>query len=217
VEFFHRGDGVFEKEKHPAALIGLTTGRPMIRLNDKLNRVQKIEAFAHELVHTLFIYKFGLRVMSLRSPCPSDSDEIFRFCMNMNKDWNYILGQIVNTAHHIILIDYLKEKCGIGSSLHLQLLQYHFCRLVKDDEKEKESLFARGFIAFEYERLIGKLEGVLNLDPQTEFFWKAYHSAQKHLEKFSFHSIPSPSYYTEHLLGILEDLGYPKEDFIFCS
>jgi hypothetical protein len=61
------------------------------------------------------------------------------------------------------------------------------------------------------------LEGVLNLDPQTEFFWKAYHSAQKHLEKFSFHSIPSPSYYTEHLLGILEDLGYPKEDFIFCS
>jgi hypothetical protein len=123
-------------KRHPAATIGLTIQNPTIRFVDSLNKEERIEAIAHELVHLLLIYKFALRIVSLKFPCPGDSDGVFKFCMNMNKDWNYILGQIVNTAHHIILIDYLKEEFGIESSLHLQLLHHHFCRLAREGEKE---------------------------------------------------------------------------------
>jgi hypothetical protein len=57
----------------------------------------------------------------------------------------------------------------------------------------------------------------MNLNHQTELFWKASHSSKKHFKEFSFHSIPSPSSYMEHILSILEDLGYERRDLIFSK
>jgi len=135
--------------------------------------------------------------------------------MNMNREWNFMLGQIINTAHHLILVDYLKEEYGIESSLHLQLLHRHFCRLAREVEKEKEPLFAKGVIAFEYERLIGNVDKIMIAFSQTDSFWKAYHSAQRHFGRYGFRSIPTSSSYQETVLSFLEALGYQKEDFIF--
>jgi hypothetical protein len=42
--------------------------------------------------------------------------------LSINKNWGYLLGQVANTAHHLILIDYLKEEYGIESGLHRRLL-----------------------------------------------------------------------------------------------
>ena len=208
----HRGG-----EEHPATTIGLPHRNPVVRFVDSLDKGEQIEAIAHELAHLLLVYRYGLGVIGLRIPRPGDSEEIFKFCMNMNREWNYMLGQIINTAHHLILIDYLKEEYGIESSLHLQLLHHHFCRLVREDEQEKEPLFAKGVIAFEYERLIGNVDKIMITSPQTNSFWKAYHSAQKHFERYGFRSIPAPASYKEDILSFLEALGYQKEEFIFFS
>ncbi len=126
-----------------------------------------------------------------------------------------MLGQMINTAHHLILIDYLKEEYGIESSLHLQLLHRHFCRLAGEDERETEPLSAKGIIAFEYERLIGDVDKVMSPYRQTDFFWKAYHLAQNYFGEYGFRSIPTSSSYEETILSFLEALGYQKEDFIF--
>jgi hypothetical protein len=135
----------------------------------------------------------------------------------MGGNWEYLLGQLGNTAHHLVLIDYLKEKYGIESRLHLHLLHHNFSIIAKDSPKDKEWLYAKGIIAFEYEKLIGKVDRLINLDCQTEFFWKSYHSAQKHFGKYGFQSIPVPSSYEEDILSFLEALGYQKEDFVFFS
>lgn len=209
-----RRNSLNDKE-HPAATVGLTIGRPIIQLVDTLDRPQKVEAIAHEFAHLLLVYRYGLGVIDLRITRPGNSEEIFKFCMNMNREWNYMLGQIINTAHHLILIDYLKEKYGIESNLHLQLLHRHFCRLATEDEREKEPLFTKGLIAFEYERLIGQVDKVMTTFRQTDSFWKAYHLAQKHFGRHGFRSIPTSSSYEENILSFLEDLGYQKEDFIF--
>jgi hypothetical protein len=60
--------------KHPAATIGLIIQKPTIRFIDSLNKKERIEAIAHELVHLLLIYKFSLRIVDLKSPSPGDSD-----------------------------------------------------------------------------------------------------------------------------------------------
>ena len=208
----HRG-GI----EHPATTIGLPHQSPIVRFIDLLDTGQRIEAIAHEIAHLVLVYRYGLGVIGLRIPRPGDSEEIFKFCMNMNREWNYMLGQIINTAHHLILIDYLKEEYGIESSLHLQLLHHHFCRLVREDEQEKEPLFAKGVIAFEYERLIGNVDKIMIAFSQTESFWKAYHSAQEHFGRCGFRSIPTPSSYEDTILSFLEALGYQREDFIFFS
>jgi hypothetical protein len=208
----HRG-GI----EHPATTIGLPHQSPIVRFIDSLDTGQRIEAIAHELAHLLLVYRYGLGVIGLRIPRPGDSEDIFKFCMNMNREWDYMLGQVINTAHHLILIDYLKEEYGIESSLHLQLLHRHFCRLAREDEKEKEPLFAKGVIAFEYERLIGNIDKIMVTFSQTESFWKAYHSAQKHFGRYGFRSIPTSSSYQETVLSFLDALGYQKEEFIFFS
>ncbi|MGB7572722.1 MAG: hypothetical protein WBN53_02590, partial [Thermodesulfobacteriota bacterium] len=80
---------------------------------------------------------------------------------------------------------------------------------------DKESQYGLGVVAFEYEKFIGRVDRVIDIHRQTEFFWRAYHSVQKQFDKYSFRSIPPPSSYQEDILSFLEALGYPREDFMF--
>jgi hypothetical protein len=133
----------------------------------------------------------------------------------MRGDWVYLLGQIANTAHHLVLINYLKEEYGIENHLHTYLLHQNFCIAVNDNARDQESQYANGIVAFEYEKLIGKVERGVNISHQTESFWRAYHLAQKHLGRYSFRSIPHPSSYQDDILSFLKGLGYQREDFLF--
>jgi hypothetical protein len=133
----------------------------------------------------------------------------------MPGDWVFLLGQIANTAHHLILIDYLKNEYGIESHLHHRLLQHNFRRIANDNGRDKESVCAKGLIAFEYERLIGKVDQVITTSVQTESFWKAYQAAQKHFGGYSSDSIPTPTAYEKDILSLLEELGYQRDDFVF--
>jgi len=206
----HRG-----QEEHPAATTGLTTQSPTVRFADSLEKGQRIEAIAHELVHLLLVYRFGLGVIGRRIPRHGNREDVFEYFMSMRGDWVYLLGQIANTAHHLVLIDYLKEEYGVEDSLHIYLLNQNFCVAANDNARDKESQYGMGLVAFEYEKFIGKVDRVINIHRQTEFFWKAYHSAQKHFDKYSFRSIPAPSSYQEDILSFLEDLGYERHAFIF--
>jgi hypothetical protein len=87
--------------------------------------------------------------------------------------------------------------------------------IANDNSRDKESLYARGLIAFEYEKLMGKVNGIINPFRQSEFFWKAYRSAQKHFGRYGFRSIPTPPSYEENILSFLETLGYQRENFVF--
>ena len=202
-------------EESPAWTTGLPLGIPTIQFAYPLSRINRIEAIAHELVHLLLVYRHGWGVIGLRIPPFEDGQEIFSFFMNIRGDWNYFLGQIVNTAHHLILIDYLREEYGIESGLHLRLLQHNFRIIANENWRDKESLYAKGLIAFEYERLIGNVERGINVSCQTEPFWKAYHMAQEHFGKYSFRSISTSSTYQENIFSFLEDLGYRRQDFVF--
>jgi hypothetical protein len=204
------------REESPASTIGLPLGIPTIQFADSLSRKKRIEAIAHELVHLLLVYRHGLGVIGRRIPRYGNSDDVFRYFASMSGDWEYLLGQIGNTVHHLILIDYLEEKYGIESHLHLYLLNHNFSLLLKDSPRDKESLYATGIIAFEYEKLIGNVDRLINFDHQTEFFRKSYQSAQKHFGKYGFQTIPAPSSYRDDILSLLEDLGYQNEDFLFC-
>jgi hypothetical protein len=133
----------------------------------------------------------------------------------MRGDWVYLLGQIANTAHHLILIEYLKEEYGIEDSLHIYLLHQNFCIAANNNTRDKESEYGKGLVAYEYEKFIGGVDRVIDICRQTESFWMAYHSAQTHFDKYSYHSIPDPSSYRQDILSFLEDLGYPREDFLF--
>jgi hypothetical protein len=215
IEMVANGRGHWSREEHPATTIGLTYQTPTVQFIDSLDRGQRIEAIAHELAHLLLVYLYRLGVVGRRIPRPGNSEDVFRFYMSMRGDWIYLLGQIANTAHHLILIDYLKGEYGIEDSLHIYLLNQNFCVAANDNARDKESQYGMGLVAFEYEKFIGRLDQVINIHRQTEFFWKAYHSAQKHFDKYSFRSIPAPSSYQEDILSLLEDLGYQREDFVF--
>jgi hypothetical protein len=203
------------REKHPAATVGLPLGKPTIQFSGSLNRINRIEAIAHELVHLLLVYRYGLGVIGRRIPRYGNSDDVFYYFMSMSGNWEYLLGQLANTAHHLILIDYLKQRYGFESRLHLHLLNHHFSIAANHNDRDKESLYAKGLIAFEYERLIGKVDQVVTTSSQAQSFWKAYEAAQKYLGGYSSESIPSPAAYKEDILSLLEELGYQKETFIF--
>jgi len=207
--------GPVRGEQHPASTIGLTHERLTVQFASSLDREQRIDAIAHEFGHILLLYRFGLGVVGRRIPPPGDSEEVFRYFMSMNRNWFYLLGQVANTAHHCILIDYLKEEYGIESHLHPRLLEHNFRIIAREHSEDEESLYAKGIIAFEYERLIGEMDRSINAFGQTESFWEAYHAAEEHFGGYSFHSIPSPAAYKESVLSFLEDLGYKREDFIF--
>ena len=215
IEIIANKKDYWSRETHPAATIGLPVQNPTIQFANSLDREQRIEAVAHELVHLLLVYRYGLGVIGLRIPHFENSQDIFDFFMSVSGDWDYLLGQIANTVHHLILIDYLREEYGIESDLHLHLLQHNFRIIANDKSRDKESLYARGLIAFEYEELMGKVDRGINPFCQTEFFWKAYHSAQKYFGRHGFRSIPTPSSYEENILSFLGTLGYQRENFLF--
>ncbi len=208
-----RGPG--SREEHPATTIGLVFQRPVIQVADWLDQGQQIEAIAHELAHLLLVYRSGLGVVGRRIPRLGDSEDVFRFFMSMRGDWLYLLGQIPNTAHHLILIDFLKQEYGIEDDLHTYLLHQNFCVAANDNARDRESQYGMGLVAFEYERLIGKIDRAINTDRQSEFFWEGYHMAQKHFGRYGFQSIPAPASYKEDILSFLEDIGYRRDDFIF--
>jgi hypothetical protein len=203
------------KEKHPAATIGLTIQSPTVQFADWLDKGQRIEAIAHELAHLLLVYRFGLGVIGRRTPRPGNREDIFEYFMSMRGDWVYLLGQIANTAHHLVLTDYLRQEYGIEGNLHVNLLHQNFCIAANDHVRDQESQYANGIIAFEYEKLIGKVETAINISQQSESFSEAYHLARKHFEGYGFGSIPAPASYQKDILSLLEDLGYERNDFVF--
>jgi len=148
-------------------------------------------------------------------PCPGDRESVHKYFLNLNKDWAYLLGQIGNTTHHLFLIDYLREEHGISSDIHLHLLDRNFSVLAKEVAMDVESLYAKGLIAFEYERLIGGMEKVAGVSQQPDLFWRAYHSAGKRFGSYHFPNIPVPPCHEENILSFLGDLGYEVGDFMF--
>jgi hypothetical protein len=215
IEVVANGRGHRGQEEHPATTLGLTNQTPAVQFVNSLDKGQRIEAIAHELCHLLLVYRYGIGVIGRKIPRPGDSEDVFRFFMSMRGDWVYLLGQIANTAHHLILIDYLKEEYGIEDNLHIHLLHQNFCIAANDNARDKESQYGKGLVAFEYEKFVGRVDRVIDICRQTEFFWEAHYSAQKQFDKYSFHSIPDPSSYKEDILSFLEGLGYPREDFVF--
>jgi hypothetical protein len=203
------------REESPATTTGLPFGIPTIQFADSLIGKNRIEAIAHELAHLLLVYRYGLGVIGRRVPRYGNSDDVFRYFMSMGGNWEYLLGQLANTVHHLILVDYLKEEYRIESRVHLRLLNHNFSIIAKDSPMDKESLFAKGIIAFEYEKLVGNVDQLIDLDRQTECFLMSYRSAQKHFGKYGFQTIPTPSVYKKDILSFLEDLGYEKKDFVF--
>jgi hypothetical protein len=215
IEVVANGGGHRGKEEHPATTIGLTAQRPTVRFADSLEKGERIEAVAHELAHLLLVYRYGLGVIGRRVPRPGDREDVFRFFMSMRGDWVYLLGQIANTAHHLILTDYLKEEYGIEDGLHIHLLHQNFCIAANDSARDKESQYGKGVVAFEYERLIGKMGRAIDAEHYSGFFWEAYDSAQRHFGEYSSKSIPAACVYQENILSFLETLGYQRQDFVF--
>ena len=203
----------YETENNPAILIGLRQKKTSIRFIDSLDRRQRVEAIAHELAHLLLIYRYGLSLVDHRSLYPGDVAQVFEGGMDLGRNWFFLLGQMTNTVHHLILVPYLEEVYGIGSELHLHLLKSSCIHSV--DLNDLESQRAGGLIAYEYERLIGKGNPWINLYGQSENFWKAFEAARRHFQKYGYPSIPSSFRYGENILYFLEDLGYFGEEFIF--
>ncbi len=203
----------FKQEEHPAVMIGLTVEDPIIQFIDSLGREDRIEAVAHELGHLLLVYRFGLGVVGRKIPHDEEGEELLRFYLDMNKNWVYLLGQIANTVHHLILVDYLKGEYGIESHLHLRFLHRHFCMIANDYFKDEESLQAKGLAAFEYEKLLGQVIRVINPYCQSEFLWKAYDSARNHFGDYSASSIPTPTHYAEDIFSFLRRPRLSKKEF----
>jgi hypothetical protein len=207
-------------EENMAVLVGIGGPKPTIRFLDTLETEEQIEAIAHELAHLLLIHRFGLRLIRLKRAHPGDPEQK-RFT-HISHNVFSLLGQIGNTAHHLILIDYLRERHGIGSDIHCHLLHHHFLLfcyqshiLANEAREDMESFYGEGIIAFEYGKILGRLDGVLNLPNQTNFFRDAVRSAKKHFGKYCLEALPTPSSYEEDLLSLLRDLGYQRDDFVF--
>jgi hypothetical protein len=215
IEMVHERGNSRSDEAHPAFIVGVDVHKPTIQFVDCLDREQRVEAIAHEFGHLILLYRFGLGLIIRRRPRRGDGEDVFRYFMNMNRDWFYLLSQIGNTTHHLFLIDYLKREYGIESKIHRRLLRHNLSTLANEECKDMESLYAKGIIAFEYDRLIGNVGGILNPDSQPELFWKAYASANGHFGGYRFPNIPTPSNHEANAFSFLEDLGYKREDFTF--
>ena len=203
------------REEHPVQTLGIAVGRPTIQFSDWLDREQRIDAIAHELLHTLLVYQYGLRLIDRRISYQGTVQDIFDYYLDLHRHWKYLLEQIVNTIHHQILIDYLKEEYGIESDYQLTLLHHNFLIVSRNYYPDRESQYAKGLIGFEHEKRMGRVDRPLNTCPQSEFFWKAYESAQKHFRSYDFKNIPAPSTYEEDIFSFLEDLGYQRRHFTF--
>jgi hypothetical protein len=202
-------------ENHPAFLVGLNTQNPTIQFVESLHRGQRIEAIAHELGHLVLLYRSGLRLITRTRPRPGDRDAVYKYFLNLNKDWHYLLGQIGNTTHHLFLTQYLREEHGMGSDIHVRLLRHNFSILAHEVAWDVESLYAKALIAFEYESLTGRIENVAGVSGQPDLFWMAYHSARKHFGSYCLPNTPVPSRHEENILSFLGNLGYDIKEFTF--
>ena len=202
-------------EAHPAELVGLEVQNPTIRFAHSLDERHRIEAIAHELMHLLLVYRFGFGIIGRKVPRCGSREDVFNYYMNMKGDWIFLLGQITNTVHHLILVDYLRKEYGIGSTLHLGLLHRNFRILSKENSRDRESLYAKGLIAFEYQRLIGQPDRGYSPLWKADPFSRAFRTAEERFRKYSFQSIPASSAYEENILSFLEELGYPRKAFLF--
>jgi hypothetical protein len=202
-------------EEHPAAVFGLTVRKPTIQFASSLDREQRIDVIAHELVHILLVYRHGLKMIDRRIPGLERDQDLSYYFWDLDKHWNYLLEQTVNTIHHGILLDYLAEEYGIASDFHLALFQHNLRIVSEMCFPDRESQYAKGLIAFEYRKRMGRVDGAIHPSCQSGPFWKAYASARKHFGSYGFHAIPSPLTYEEDVLSFLEDLGYKRQDFAF--
>ena len=215
IELVTNGNYSRSQQGPPAATTSIFTHRPTILLVESLDRERQIEAIAHELGHLLLVYRFGLGVVGFRMPHPDNSEEVFRYHSRTRESWFDLLGQIPHTIHHSILVGYLEERYGIRSVHHLRLFQHHFQNDREEIGKDKHLSHARALVAFEYEAMIGQVGKTIDFTKQPDSFQVAYRSAQKHFGNYGPASIPSPSGYRQDVLSFLEDLGHPKEDFLF--
>ena len=215
IEMVTNGKPSWSQREHPAATLGIYIHRPTVLFVESSTRERQIEAIAHELGHLLLVYRFGLGVVGFRIPHPENSEEVFRYHSRMRESWLNLLGQIPNTIHHLILVGYLEGQYGIRSTHHLRLLQCHFQNNGDEIGKDKDLFHARALVAFEYETLIGQVGKAIDFSRQLDPFREVYRSAQKHFGNYGSASIPSPSGYRQDILSFLEDLGHPREDFLF--
>jgi len=206
-------------EKIMAILVGIGSSMPTIRFLDSLEREKQVEAIAHELAHLLLIHRFGLKLIRQKRPYSAGPEQ--NSLTRLSHNGFSLLGQIGNTAHHLILVDYLRERHAIGSDLHCRLLHRHFLffcyrshMLTKEAREDMESLYREGIIAFEYGKILGRFEGVRNMLYQMDFFRKAVRAAETHFGKYCLEALPTPSSYEEDVLSLLRDLGYEREDFV---
>jgi len=209
------GAGNPKAESHPAATVGLPWRKPVIQIADSLQDNERTEAIAHEIGHLLLVYRFGLGLVGRRMPHPWDMEEVCYYLLGMGQHWDYLLGQVINTAHHLILVDFLREEYGIGSNIHLHLLHRHFEELAREAYEDRESLFAQGLITFEYQKLGSDVAEMAPLNTPREEIWQSYRAAQRYFDRYHSKTIPSPSSYRNDILSFLEDLEYPKEGFVF--
>jgi hypothetical protein len=83
-------------EEHPATTIGLTYQNPTVQFVESLDKGQRIETIAHELVHLLLVYRFGLGVIGRRIPRYGNREDVFKYLMSMRGDWVYLLRQVAS-------------------------------------------------------------------------------------------------------------------------
>ncbi len=198
-----------------AAMVDSGMGNPTIRLVSSLHRREKIEAIAHELGHLLMVYRWGLRMIHRRVPRPRNEEKGPEFFLNEAGNLDYLVGQLGNTIHHLIMVGCLKEKYGIESALHLRLLSHSLKVTGSRDSMDKESLHVKGIIAFEYEKLSSGIEERIDFPPGQSFLEKAYHSAGRHFGGYGFPFIPPASSYEGSIFSFLRELGYHEDDFTF--
>jgi len=152
---------------------------------NELKRSERIMAIGHELGHLLLINKYGLK--------PD-----FMFVQDQG-----IIQSIQNVTHHLILVDLLREEYVISSNFHLSLL----CKNLGNYLSDKDLPNDKALRFFEYEKLIGNVEGIPNICTQTKSFQKAYESAATRFGKYGFKHIPSPQNYKEDIISFLKDIG----------
>ena len=215
IEMISIGEGSCKTKMHAAATVGIHRHQPTILFFESLTREERIEAISHELGHLVLVYRFGLGLVGLRVPRHRSREEALRFFPMLTRNWSYLLGQIPNTIHHLILCDYLKERYGITSARHAHLLRLHFRNHEADISQDEELSYARGLAAFEYEKLLGPIGRVINPKSQSPYFWKAYHAAEECFGRYHHPWIPAPSDYRGNILRFLEKLRYPRGNFVF--
>jgi len=85
IEVVASGRGRQSKEEHPATTIGLTIQSPTVQFDDSLDKGQRIEAIAHELVHLLLVYRFGLGVIGRRIPRRGNREDVFKYFIRLRR------------------------------------------------------------------------------------------------------------------------------------